>query len=600
MRVTLLVAIISVTSAWRRLLVEDDGSELSFKEAWKKFRHDFGVHDEHDPSHNGLKKHVKKEVRQKRKENFRKIFDMVREHNKRYRRGEVTYDLAINEFADLTFEEMRFMTGDVDEPEGADDVGEPDGVSPDGRRRAEMRFGDRDTEDVDRGNFQSSVDDLDHVKVSGSYINWHATSVPIRDQGDCGSCWAFASASMIENRLHWSKGWNGVSLSHQEMVDCVEPYGSDECQLDEGGKTYRGGCCGSWPYKATSYVEEHGIASTGETNYIQDESKKCTRDPSKKGGLAPGMVKAQRRKASGEGDLEDIVRGGAVAVSFRVHDDMRFYNSGVYTPDHTTKVLGGHAVVLLGFKDDYWILQNSWGSDWGENGYFRMKKGVNAGDVGLRGHWSWVSVPSYTTIPQAPTGGGPQCGTVRSYSETGTCNTKCAKGTSQVCKWHSGCGWVKDCYKFGDHWTQRNSKLCRHDNGYLYAQEECCQCLHFDPSSKLSTYHDYLNYGPRGDDAKADLSLCKGMGYRKVAGIGFRGWDEYFFVDGVKYWSFTQYECLLSSDKNSRRLEEAENLNIDDDVWLKLDDPAIDDPTLGGNEELQLIPRTAANSTGLP
>ena len=64
----------------------------------------------------------------------------------------------------------------------------------------------------------------------------------------------------------------------------------------------------------------------------------------------------------------------AVTMSFRVASDFMSYSTGVYKKDDCSKNNGGHAVSIVGYKDNYWIVRNSWGPSWGESGYFRIEK----------------------------------------------------------------------------------------------------------------------------------------------------------------------------------------------------------------------------------
>jgi len=77
----------------------------------------------------------------------------------------------------------------------------------------------------------------------------------------------------------------------------------------------------------------------------------------------------------------DIMRHGSASASYSVYSDFPAYESGVYRRTNGTEFLGGHAVKLLGWGvengEDYWLLANSWGTTWGENGFFKIRRGVN-------------------------------------------------------------------------------------------------------------------------------------------------------------------------------------------------------------------------------
>nr|AAT48984.1 cathepsin B-like proteinase [Triatoma sordida] len=215
----------------------------------------------------------------------------------------------------------------------------------------------------------------------------------IRDQGSCGSCWAFGAVEAMSDRIciH-SNGKLQVHLSAENLVSCC-----DSCGY---------GCDGGFPASAWDYWQNEGIVSGG--NY---GSKQGCQPYS----IAPceHHVPGSRPACSGGGDTPDcrnqcdegsgisydqdhyygetvytldeakqiqaeILKNGPVEAAFTVYEDLLNYKEGVY--QHVAgEALGGHAIKILGWgvENDtpYWLVANSWNTDWGNNGFFKILRG---------------------------------------------------------------------------------------------------------------------------------------------------------------------------------------------------------------------------------
>jgi len=200
---------------------------------------------------------------------------------------------------------------------------------------------------------------------------WGSCIHPIRNQEKCGSCWAFGASEAFSDRLCIATGnKTDVVLSAEDLVSC-DIYGDKGCQ-------------GGIPHLAWAYMEFEGIVSDSCFPYTAGNGtaapcvKKC-QDGSE---WTPHKVKLFSTKGyKTESAIQTaIMTDGPAECAFTVYEDFMSYTTGVYT--HTTgQELGGHAVKMIGWGVDagtpYWLIANSWGPTWGEQGFFRIKRGSN-------------------------------------------------------------------------------------------------------------------------------------------------------------------------------------------------------------------------------
>lgn len=194
----------------------------------------------------------------------------------------------------------------------------------------------------------------------------------IRNQGKCGSCWAFAASEVLSDRFCIASGEKiNTVLSPQDLVSCD--------YLDMG-------CNGGNPVFSWVYLRTFGIVSDSCKPYTAGEghvdhcklfSHKCVNDDEEykkyKAGSLPQIMSGNINAIK-----KSLVEHGPVETGFQVYEDFMSYKSGIYS--HSTgKLLGGHAVKIVGYGiengTEYWIVANSWGESWGENGFFRIKFG---------------------------------------------------------------------------------------------------------------------------------------------------------------------------------------------------------------------------------
>jgi len=219
-----------------------------------------------------------------------------------------------------------------------------------------------------------------NVKDIPDNWDWRQKGVvtPVKDQGQCGSCWAFSTIAVIESQyaLH---GNPLTQFSEQLLVDC-----SHGCSEEPPyGKVCNQGCDGGWQWNSYVDIEAWGGVEL-ETDYpYTAEDGNCRLD--KKKVEAPiknyTCLSAQKGGANETDMAAYLVQHGPLAIALNA-DYLQDYNSGIIDPwfswecDSTSL---DHALLLVGYGVEdgtlFWLVKNSWGSDWGETGYFRMVRG---------------------------------------------------------------------------------------------------------------------------------------------------------------------------------------------------------------------------------
>ncbi|KAK1377843.1 Cysteine protease [Heracleum sosnowskyi] len=262
---------------------------------------------------------------------FSESLKMIRSHNKK----NLPYTLGVNRFADLTWEEFS-----------REKLGAAQNCS------ATLRGSHKLTDVV-----------LPEKK------DWREEGIvsPVKNQLSCGSCWTFSTTGALEAAYTQAFG-KGISLSEQQLVDCAQSFNNY-------------GCNGGLPSQAFEYIKYNGGLETEAAYPYTGKDGKCKFSSENVGVQVLDSVNITLGAEDELKHAVGIVR--PVSVAFEVIQSFRLYKGGVFTSDScgSTPMDVNHAVLAVGYGVEngtpYWLIKNSWGADWGLDGYFKMELGKN-------------------------------------------------------------------------------------------------------------------------------------------------------------------------------------------------------------------------------
>jgi len=265
----------------------------------------------------------------------------IARHNQMAHKGHKSYFLKMNHFGDMLHHEFVNLMNGFD-------------------YAAKMAI--RPETDNDRVLWMAPA----NVEEYPETMDWREKGAvtPVKDQGQCGSCWAFSSTGSLEGQ-HFRKTGQLLSLSEQNLVDCSGDFGNN-------------GCNGGLMDNAFRYIKANGGIDTERSYPYEGMDDNCHFDPKNVGETDRGFVDIP------QGSEEDLKKAlatvGPVSIAIDAsHESFQFYSHGVYDEPECDPMGLDHGVLAVGYGtmdngDDYWLVKNSWSEKWGLDGYIRMSR----------------------------------------------------------------------------------------------------------------------------------------------------------------------------------------------------------------------------------
>ncbi|KAB1252144.1 Cathepsin L1 [Camelus dromedarius] len=282
---------------------------------------------------------------------WEKNMKIIELHNREYRQRKHSFTMAMNAFGDMTRREFRQAMNSFQ-------------------------------------NKKSKMGKMFPVAVDASIpasLDWREKGyvTPVKNQGPCGSCWAFSATGALEGQMFRKTG-KLVSLSEQNLVDCSWPQGNE-------------GCNGGLMDYAFQYVKDNGGLDSEKSYPYSGKDETCHYRPQDSAANDTGFMDIPKEEKA---LLNAVASVGPISVGIDASlTSFQFYKKGIYyDPDCSTENLD-HGVLLVGYgfegqgtnNDKYWLVKNSWGEGWGMKGYIKMAKDRN-------NHCGIASAASFPTV----------------------------------------------------------------------------------------------------------------------------------------------------------------------------------------------------------
>jgi len=388
----------------------------------------------------------------KREDALRKHEKEIHDVNEKYQNGESSWFDEVNELSDLPDDEfVRDHTGAITNIVAGRGLLEPPPekmVDP----ASEAYFA---SIRMNRGSAPDSYSSLDLGLIT-----------PVKNQGRCGSCVAFAEASVTETCFMKETNSSIADISEQHFLDCgYKKFGA-------------AGCNGAWIYSYSKHwaKENLGVAHENQYAYKMRENKyKC---PADLAGFNFGAeITENYYTYSGTEDVlkELVFKHGAVMGTVQASGPFGSYKGGVFAGCDPNRVSLDHAITVVGYGTengvDYWLIKNSWSTWWGEKGYIKLKRGVEMCGIGRQ----------YSIT---------KCSAVSGSTETPPTTKKPCLDESKKCPELA----KTKCYK------RKVAKKC---------QKSCGLCEGMTPASSKTCYNKFDNCDDYIDDCDSNKKVRK-------------------------------------------------------------------------------------------
>jgi len=255
--------------------------------------------------------------------------EIIQQHNLKADRGEHTYWLGENQYADLALEEfVAMMNGYVMDTTRVPDFHVASGAK------------------------------------ANDTVDWRTKGyvTPVKNQERCGSCWAFSSTGSLEGQT-FKKTGTLTSLSEQNLVDCSKK---------EGNK----GCKGGLMDNAFAYIKKNNGIDTEKSYPYKGRDSICEFKSADVGATDTGAKDIERSEDALQQAVSEV---GPISVAMDAsHSSFQLYKRGVYSEPRCSSTRLDHGVLAVGYGEldgeAYWLVKNSWGATWGQEGYFMMAR----------------------------------------------------------------------------------------------------------------------------------------------------------------------------------------------------------------------------------